>query len=67
MRICLEEIARCQRVTPKPNFIVAHQNRSTPCRPGVSCERWSMRPRRRGEVRSCPDAMMDFPTPTGLL
>ncbi len=22
MRICLEEIARCQRVTPKPNFIV---------------------------------------------
>ena len=22
MRICLEEIARCQRVTPKPNFIL---------------------------------------------
>jgi Domain of unknown function (DUF4062) len=22
MRICLEEIARCQRVTPRPNFIV---------------------------------------------
>src|SRR5207302_5191449 len=22
MRICLEEIARCQRVTPKPNFLV---------------------------------------------
>ena len=22
MRICLEEIARCQRVTPRPNFIL---------------------------------------------
>src|SRR5438874_5554180 len=22
MRICLEEIARCQRVTPRPNFVI---------------------------------------------
>jgi hypothetical protein len=27
MRICLDEIARCQKVTPRPNFIVLLGNR----------------------------------------
>ncbi|MBE7455466.1 MAG: DUF4062 domain-containing protein [Phycisphaerae bacterium] len=32
MRICLEEIARCQRVTPRPNFIVLLAATSASCR-----------------------------------
>jgi hypothetical protein len=39
MRICLEEIARCQRVTPRPNFIVLLGDRYG-WRPLPFGERW---------------------------